>query len=220
MLLGVSFAVPCLAASRVVPNRIVVRLAPSAIGDCAHCRFEAGEELGHGLDALNAQFGVTSFRPMFEAYHAADVDARRDRFFAAIERAHEKNPKRAKRAILGETTNRLIDRMLNTYVVEMPTDRPGDIAEAYAEVDAVEMAIPDRQATMIAFEPNDPFWASENSWEQGYADLWGMKMIGAYDAWQAVRGSGVRIAVIDDSIERFHVDIQPNLCINEDDPPD
>jgi serine protease len=110
--------------------------------------------------------------------------------------------------------------MLNTYVVEMPTDRPGDIAEAYAEVDAVEMAIPDRQATMIAFEPNDPFWASENSWEQGYADLWGMKMIGAYDAWQAVRGSGVRIAVIDDSIERFHVDIQPNLCINEDDPPD
>lgn len=60
---------------------------------------------------------------------------------------------------------------------------------------------------MTAFEiPNDPYYASADSWGQGYDDLWGLKSIRAAEAWDLTKGQGVTVAVVDTGIDATHPD--------------
>lgn len=65
--------------------------------------------------------------------------------------------------------------------------------------------------------PNDPYFYSQGSWGQNYADLWGIKKIQAPQFWAATNhlGEGITVAVIDTGIDYSHPDLAENIWINE-----
>jgi serine protease len=65
-----------------------------------------------------------------------------------------------------------------------------------------------------ALIPNDPFFSSNNSWGQGYDDLWAVKKIGAPTAWDTTQGDAVIVAVVDSGADPTHPDLAPNLWVN------
>lgn len=77
----------------------------------------------------------------------------------------------------------------------------------------VEYAEPNYIAEEHAI-PNDPYFASSNSWGQGYDDLWGLKKIEADKAWDISQGEGVIVAVVDSGIDYNHPDIAANIWKN------
>ena len=58
----------------------------------------------------------------------------------------------------------------------------------------------------IQMDPNDPYYKSQNSWDQGYDDLWGLKKIECNKAWDISQGKGIVVAVIDTGIDYAHED--------------
>ncbi|MBN1568444.1 MAG: S8 family serine peptidase [Acidobacteria bacterium] len=67
---------------------------------------------------------------------------------------------------------------------------------------------------------NDPYLASQQSWGQPYADLWGLHAISAPAAWNFSTGSGVLVAVIDTGCDIHHPDLATNIWINPGEFPD
>lgn len=75
----------------------------------------------------------------------------------------------------------------------------------------------------LAAPPDDPFLASSGTWQQGYADQWGLHRIGfgapsdAETAWQLGKDTAepVIVAVIDTGLDFTHPDLaRENLWIN------
>jgi len=62
--------------------------------------------------------------------------------------------------------------------------------------------------------PDDPFFTSSGSWDQPYADLWGLHRIRASEAWPISRGDGVIVAVVDTGLDYHHPDIAENVWVN------
>lgn len=85
----------------------------------------------------------------------------------------------------------------------------------------VVAAAPESVAKVFGL-PNDPFvdpdqngtW-SVGAWGQGFEDLWGIKRVGADQAWAAgFFGAGVVVGVVDSGIDYNHSDIAANIFIN------
>jgi len=71
--------------------------------------------------------------------------------------------------------------------------------------DDVEYAEPDLLYTADRMVPNDP----------SFANLWGLEMIGAPEAWGVTRGSSdVVVAVIDTGVDYTHPDLRDNIWVN------
>jgi subtilisin family serine protease len=80
----------------------------------------------------------------------------------------------------------------------------------YAERDGVVAA---------QWTPNDPYVASSGSWGQPHADLYGLHLIRAAQAWDLTRGAGVVVAVTDTGIDWTHADLDGNVWVNADEIP-
>ncbi len=81
--------------------------------------------------------------------------------------------------------------------------------------------------TATAVTPNDPYYGSSGSWGQGYADLWGLHIIQAGDAWGITSGSSsIIVAVADTGVDLTHPDLAGKLVAgydfvnNDNDPQD
>jgi subtilisin family serine protease len=75
----------------------------------------------------------------------------------------------------------------------------------YAERDGVIAA---------QWTPDDPYFASSGSWGQPHADLYGLHVIRAPQAWDLTRGAGVVVAIADTGIDWTHADIDGNVWVN------
>lgn len=87
------------------------------------------------------------------------------------------------------------------------------MAVDYGRHPAVQYAEPNyiMKAQMV---PNDPYYSSSGSWGQGYADMWGLKMIQPESAWDISQGNGVVVAVVDSGVDYNHEDISANIWAN------
>jgi subtilisin family serine protease len=61
---------------------------------------------------------------------------------------------------------------------------------------------------------DDPFLASNGSWGQSFADLWGIERIGAPAAWDHTLGEDSVIAIVDTGLDLRHPDIVENLFVH------
>jgi subtilisin family serine protease len=106
--------------------------------------------------------------------------------------------------------------LLRTYLVELNGSSPSewrDVLERLRADPDVEFAQLD-QTVRLQLTPNDPYFSSNNSWGQGYADLYGVKKIGCQAAWNDANGSGVIVAVIDTGVDHRHRDITNQMWLN------
>jgi subtilisin family serine protease len=103
-----------------------------------------------------------------------------------------------------------------TYVLELDGSLRGRLPEIVNGLRAdpdVEFAQEDKVVSASSI-PNDPYFSSSGSWGQSYADLWGIKKIGAPAAWDTSTGTGEIVAVVDTGIDYNHPDISGNVWIN------
>lgn len=75
-----------------------------------------------------------------------------------------------------------------------------------ATVPAVAGVLALAMSVAVAAEPNDP----------GSAQQWGLRTIRAYDAWNASRGAGVVVAVIDTGVDARHPDLAGRVLPGRD----
>ena len=103
-----------------------------------------------------------------------------------------------------------------TWVLDLGSRPPAERAAALAALRAdpgVAWAEEDK-IVRLAYVPNDPSYSSFGSWGQPYDDLYGLKKIGTTAAWDAARGQGVVVAVVDTGIDYNHPDIDGNVWVN------
>ncbi len=197
-----------------MPRRLVLALAPS-VEVCLSCALANGRRLGSlgrgsRLDDLNRRFGVRSARPLLRA-HARGLEPERPaearaRWLATGARF----PARAQRAAAGAVPPDLS----RTYVLELRRHPDlAAVARAYAADPAVAWCEPDR-VVRTALLPNDFFLATQGSWGQPFADLWGLHRIAVAAAWDVSRGAGVLVAIVDTGIDYNHPDLAANVWTN------
>ncbi len=205
---------PAVASTRRTPHRLVLKLREPATTclSCALARREALGELvpGSQLDALNRRFGVRAARPLLQAHADQLVPESHAAALARQQAMAARFAAREGRAPQGAAAPDLT----RIYVLDVRARRDLDaVAHAYAADPAVEYCEPDI-LVQTAFTPNDPYFASSNSWGQGYDDLWGTKKIQAPAAWDTTHGAGVTVAVVDTGADYTHPDIAGNIWTN------
>lgn len=72
----------------------------------------------------------------------------------------------------------------------------------------------ENKVVSLSLTTNDPYLSSAGSWGQPFDDLWGLKRIGAPEAWATTNGSGIVVAVVDSGLDLNHADIAANVWRN------
>lgn len=200
----VAFAASVEAAGDMEPVRVIVRLSES-ISDAPDLLERQGrstKSISPDFDRLCRQYGMRRASPLRASdARIGSVDGRR-----AAEAA--------KRARLRRGSPAGAPSFASTYVLELAPDVDvEEAARAYGALDGVVYAEPDRirraQATT-----NDPFLSTSGSWGQDFDDLWGLHRVAAPAAWDAARGAGVVVAIIDSGIDTAHPDLAANVWTN------
>jgi subtilisin family serine protease len=171
-----------------VPRQLVVKL-------------RAGVSPGSAsLTALEATHGVVGRDPLPGSVppglrRPASRDARAPEGGEAVARALEEGFER-------------------TFVLRLRSTADLDAAlRAYRQDPGVEYA--ERNAVFRAeWIPNDPYLASQGSWGQPHADLYGVHLTGSVAAWDTTRGAGIMVAVVDSGLDASHPDIDGNVWTN------
>jgi len=120
------------------------------------------------------------------------------------------------RRLVGALKHRVVHTDKSGVLLRLWLRRGSDLASALKALlkdDAVKYAEPN-YILFAAYVPNDPFFASSSTWGQSYKDLWGLHRVGAQAAWDASKGDGVVVAVIDSGCDLSHPDIADNLWTN------
>ena len=190
------------------PPEILVRFAadgPFALRECAEALDRAGRAFAgatadgsDSLDRLRARLGARRVRALFRRSDG--------RSFPAQRRAL-----RERLAARGAPSAALPD-LAHVYRVSLGEGvSPSGAAALYREDPHVVWAQPDFR---VAIDSDDVYFASEGSWGQPYADLWGLHRVRAPSAWGVSRGEGVVVAVIDTGLDPDHPDIAGNVFVH------
>ncbi len=216
---------------RAAVNKIVVKFSSeSGVGTIADRLPGAGEALKQSasvsaLTTLNARFGVVSVKKLFKSALApsepemdnlsglAEFAARAtDEFQTHVSEVKSRFSKRAARA----PSNAQTPDFSRVYVFELRAGTDAHAAaQAYSQMDGVLYAHPDTMG-VLHHTPNDPFFSSSNSWNQGYDDLWGLKNMELGAAWDVALGNDVIVAVVDTGVDYTHADLNSNIYTGTD----
>lgn len=105
--------------------------------------------------------------------------------------------------------------MGNIYKAEFDAETNiSEVCAHYQNDPNIEFAQPNYMVTVYSV-PDDPFYSSSGSWEQGYDDLWGLKKIQMTQGWDLALGEDVIVAVVDTGLDDSHPDIIGNVWANE-----
>lgn len=165
------------------------------------------------LEALKAKYPVTAISCVFRAFDIKDAAGNT----VAVETVQEHATRVAMR--LGRTApteREMADLPDLTTVYSLKIADDADVLEAVAAFSAcagVEYAQPAYVGEICA-PPDDPYWLSNDSWHQGYDDLWGLKRMGCLDAWSHSAGSGTVVAVVDTGVDYLHEELHDNMWVN------
>ena len=78
--------------------------------------------------------------------------------------------------------------LYRSYTIKLPEGMSVEKAIAKLKADPnIEYVQPNYKYEPF-FLPDDPYYSSSGSWGQGYADLWGLKIIHTGEAWGSVLG--------------------------------
>jgi len=131
-------------------------------------------------------------------------------------RARAGRAARAKARVRGAA----LEELVNVYRMDLPATADLEAAIADLRDDPhVEYVHPNYVAHLV-YTPNDPYWSSSGSWGQPRADLWDLKLMHTSQAWDATRGSGVVVAVVDTGVDINHPDLAGNIWTNPGEIPD
>jgi subtilisin family serine protease len=204
--------VPATAAAS--PSHLVVKYRP-AVTACVHCLVAQRQSLAAAtgtstLDALHAELGVRSARPLFFDRHARGGRSGAASYATMIADVERRFPTRSAR----RRTAPPPPDLSNVYVLEVADDLDLEAAAArYAADPSVEYAVPDREIA-LSFVPDDPYLGSSGSWGQAYGDLWGINLTRAPEAWDVARGAGTVVAIVDTGFHFAHPDLAANVWTN------
>ncbi len=85
----------------------------------------------------------------------------------------------------------------------------------------VASAEPNMLFHSFAMPPDDPFYATSGTWKQSYPDLWGLRAIGAAQAWSLSEDdSPVVVGLVDSGLDFGHPDIGTKIWRNPGEVPD
>ncbi|MBW6431706.1 S8 family serine peptidase, partial [Patescibacteria group bacterium] len=84
-----------------------------------------------------------------------------------------------------------------------------DLINVYKELPSIEKAEPNLIFEVGAI-PNDTYYSTRNLYSNR-DDLWGLKKIGAEEAWDKTTGDNVVVAVVDTGVDYTHPDLAPNI---------
>src|SRR5712691_6534289 len=195
---------------------VIVKLRPRLAAEAGAAVLGRGRPLG----AQAAPAGVRSFLQRHGLGALAPVHAAR---LAAGARTG-----RTDTALSAETRRRFAARarrrpgafqppdLSRTYRLEAAVASGPELEALLASLAAdpdVEYAEEDKRAA-ISLVPNDPYFSSTGTWGQAYADLYGLKKIGADVAWDSAAGEGVTVAVVDTGVDYTHADLADNIWTN------
>lgn len=178
---------------------------------------------GTELDRIQADFGPLAHRAVFRRARgtglASETRALRERLRAARDRRARSGSVRGRSpSRCGPACEAELPDLAHVYRVALPpgTRDANALARALRDAPQVEYAHVDFDVLPDQLAPpfDDPFLASEGSWGQPYADLWGLDQIGAQEAWARTLGEGVIVAVVDTGIDVTHPDLAANVWVN------
>jgi len=163
-------------------------------------RFKSSEDIPKDVDAIQSSNMDQSLKDLYEKYDVSGIIP-----------VCTSNPLFDK---AGEPSNitAIRDKMRNTYKLTINDDAKKAVAD-FSSHPLVEMVEPN-YIFKIAMTPNDPYFSSSGSIQDGLQDLWGLHSIEMESAWNTAQGSGIVVAVIDTGLDANHVDIAANIWTN------
>ncbi len=199
---------------------------PHAVDECAETLFRQGRTFASGtrdgsdsLDALKARTSVRGMRALFRRPDGRPLADQRARLKRSLQAKTSKARFSAARAPADPT----LPDLSHIYRVRIGDGVAPELAlalyaqdphVAWVQRDHVQRLdqLPDKAPPTS--EPNDPFFASQGSWNQAFGDLWGLHRVRAPEAWSTTRGEGVVVAVVDTGLDYLHPDIAENVWVN------
>ncbi len=202
-----------------VPARLIVKLkgmpvqrlassGPDRAGAAVDASASAVEP---GFTTLLSKYSVRAASPLLanEAGVLRETGRSADQPGEAVRRRF---PNRSRRAPAGA----VVPDLSSTYVFDLGARTAAEVAETVRSLNAdpgVLYAEEDK-VVRVQYVPNDPYYLSSGYWGQVFDDLYGLKRIGAAQAWDTTRGEGIVVAVIDTGIDYNHPDIRANIWTN------